>query len=104
LQPSDLLASSEWKYPIDGHRWSLFFYEVRRSAAAVPVSWRGESLGNADGDFHGGWYDAGDHKVRSALYSAVGWRSCRTLQGNAWQHFDGQTNCIGRYVMDYRFH
>jgi hypothetical protein len=101
LQPSDLLASSEWKYPIDeAIGKSLFFYEVQRSgypATDSRVSWRGESPpNNADGDFHGGWYDAGDH-VKFGLpltYSAgrlalmvVHYKE--TLHGT---HFDGQTN------------
>jgi endoglucanase len=61
------LPFRKWKYPIDeliGK--SLFFYEVQRSGvlpADNRVPWRGDSpkAPFADGDFGGGWYDAGDH-------------------------------------------
>lgn len=100
-RPRDL-PYDKWKYPIDeliGK--SLFFYEAQRSGVLPPdnrVSWRGDSpqVPFADGDFGGGWYDAGDHvkfhlpMTYSASRLAMSALSFASALENTF--FDGRSN------------
>lgn len=65
-----LRAASQWKYQLDTMLGLSFaFYEIQRAGRLPPntrLPWRGDSLktasgtGSLDGEFQGGYFDAGD--------------------------------------------